>query len=446
MNEAELKARRQQLIAEIQRRGGKANAPNFAQQLADVDRQLSQIRSGAGATSTAADGSMIRKDYENPRQAFADEVKIAGEEARTQVGLQNPSVTNPLGTSTTKVNPDGTVSVSQDLSPDQQKILDQDSALSQMGRDLAMQRMQGGGFGQGWDPGLAGRSIGAQSGPAAFASQLGNRSVSGMGLGSTFNPSLTARTTTGDMVADRRRIEDQVFQSLTRNLKRDKGEELEQLEQTLHNRGVPLDPNNPLYAKAIRDLNERYDTREADALGRAVQMGGDEFGRSVGIQEQLRSNDFGQALGSRQQNFGEQQTAFTNQEGMRQTDFGQNLASHQQGMADLGQRYGMQEQQRATDFSQGLAQRQQGYAETAGLAGFGQGLMMPNFQPYQGPQYDLPNPTDVWATYKGVNQSQQALNLQKKQAAAAQALAGMAGGGGGGQSSAQAAPNPFNGL
>lgn len=488
---AALQAQRQQLLAEIQRRGGRDQAPGFVKQFEAVSAQIRQLR--GGADPAASNQPAIATDYKNPAQAFGDEQKIAEYEADRQIGYNNPNISGPLGGQTVTKNPDGSVRLDQTLAPDQQRILDQDSKLSQMGRELATQRLQQGGLGQGWDPNLGGRQYGASGGPSEFNPNLGGRSINqnsgpeafnstfaprtnlGLGLGNKFNPNLTARTTTGDLVSDRRRIEDQVFQNLTRNLKRDKAEEGAQLEQTLYNRGIAPDPSNPAYQKAMRDFNERYDQREAAAMGQAVEMGGNEFGRTVGIQEQMRTNDFGQQIGTRQQNFGENQQGFANQEQMRNMDFGQRLATHQQGMSDTaqrfgmqegirstdfgqslatqaqrmsdyGQRFGMQEQQRAADFSQGLAGRQQNFAETAGLAGFGQGVMMPNLPGYAAPNYDLPNPTDVWATYKGVQQNQQQLTLAQRQAAAAQAMAGMGSGGTSGGSSAQQAPNPFNGL
>jgi hypothetical protein len=86
-----------------------------------------------------------------------------------------------------------------------------------------------------------------------------------------------------DLEGERSRIEDQVYGRLTKNFDRDYTNEKNQLEQTLYNRGIPLDPKDPQYQRFMQDHNERYDTARENARARATEMGGTELSRSTGI-------------------------------------------------------------------------------------------------------------------------------------------------------------------
>ena len=397
-DEAALMKQRASILAEIKRRGGEKNAPGFVQQLQNVDAQLRSLRGNAAGSGGIGGSGTIATTFKNQQDIFNAEKSVAGDEARTNLALNNPNVTTPMGGSTTTVNPDGTINVNQYLSPEQQKLYEGGTGITSMAQDLAKGRLSGGQFATDFNPTLTDRPVDVRGGPGEF------------------NPNLTTRTATGDLVADRARIEDQVYKNLTRNLGRQYKEERDQIEQTLANRGIPLDPNSDLYKKTIRDLDERYDQIRENALTQATQIGGEEYGRSVGIGETMRANDYDIQSGT-----------------------------HGTNMNDWLNRFNAGETARANDYNLGAGIRGINFNEAAGLPGFGSGLMVPNLQPFQGVNYDVPNPTDIFTAFQNNKQAQQALDLQKKQLAASTAIARMAAGGGsGGGSSAQQAPNPFN--
>lgn len=233
------------------------------------------------------------------RQLLNREKIVQDYQTRQNVGLANPNTFNPFGSQTVTFDEQGNPIVNQSLSQGQQGILERDTGLSTMGRDLAIQR-----FGQG-------------------------------AYGQEFNPQLAARTSTGDLNADRARIEDEVFGRLTRTTNRDFDRERQQMEQDLYNRGIPMEQwqNRP----EMQALNERYDTLRQNARAQATELGGQEMSRSFGQNEQLIANQLSQQQGIRNQNLGELGT----------------------------------------------------------FAGFGTGLQVPNFQAYQGPQAQYSNPTQI---------------------------------------------------
>jgi len=72
---------------------------------------------------------------------------------------------------------------------------------------------------------------------------------------------------------DSRRYEDAIFGRLTQYNDRNKQREQDQLEQTLYNRGISLNPADKQYNQHMGALNERYDALNADARAQATQMG-----------------------------------------------------------------------------------------------------------------------------------------------------------------------------
>ncbi len=246
---------------------------------------------------------------------------VGGEldESKKQIALQNPDQYNPFGSQTTRMNPDGSISVVQNLSQDQQKILDQDEALAKAGRGIAQDQISN--FQQPWDANTADRQF------------------------------------QGGFGADRMRIEDAVYQNLTRDNSKMKQQEREDLERTMFNRGIALDPRNEQYAKSQENLDKRYDSLDQQARLQATQFGGNEMAQQFGQQEQLIANQF----------------------------------------------------------AQGQAQRNQQLGELGQFANFSVGQQTPSFQGYQGPNYDVNDPSSyVYGArdYKEANQNQQ---IQKNQ-------------------------------
>ena len=375
----ELQKQRERILAEIKRRGGKDKAPNYVKQLADVEAQIRTAR-GTAPTGSPDPLASIPPKLENTTQGVQADATVANAaQIRSQTGL-NADVTNPFGSQSTTIDPNtGKATVTQNLSPEQEALYKSGAGISQAGMDAAMDKLKSY---QGFEP------------------QLTARSNSGQGIGQ-FSANLTNRTSTGDLRADRARIEDEAFKRLTRNLDRQKGEERDQLEQSLANRGIPIDPNDPQYNRAMRDFNERYDTLKSNAMQDAVVMGGEEYSRDVGIGETMRANDYSQQSGTFGINSAQDQQQFANQETMRANDFSQAGQQHQQYMSDLGQ-----------------------------LSGIGPGLQVPNFQPYQGAPVSYSPASAVYAGIEGIKQGQQAINIQRQNANTAAAAAGGSGGGG----------------
>lgn len=118
-----------------------------------------------------------------------------------------------------------------------------------------------------------------------------------------FNPVLSARANSGDLLKDRQRIEDEVFNRLTRGVDESKNREREQLSQTLNNRGIPI--GSDLYNQQLQEFDKRYNTATLDARAQATAMGGDEWARSFGIGEQTRSNELAEQGTIHNQNIGD---------------------------------------------------------------------------------------------------------------------------------------------
>lgn len=187
----------------------------------------------------------------SPKGIIDAELDIQDDIADKNVQLGSPGTqTNPFGTQNITRDADGNIIVDQQLSGAQQGILDRDQNLSTMGRDAASNMFGG------------------------YVDNLQNRT-----LGS-------------DLIGDRNRMEDEVFQRLTRGMGEQKGRDQQQLEQTLHNRGIPV--GSALFNQQMEQFNKSYGDRELDARAQATQMGGQEYERSFNMQEGLLKNQLGE--------------------------------------------------------------------------------------------------------------------------------------------------------
>lgn len=324
---------------------------------ASFDQVYQSAKSGATqpAQSTPATGDRLVDQINLGKTAEkvinAQEVSSDKALAKNQLSQNASLQVNPFGQQDIEVDPvTGKVTQKTTLSGNQQNILTQGEQLTQTGQQIAQNRLSG--------------------------------------LGGAFDPTLAQRTTTGDLNADRARIEEEVFGRLTRGLQDQKQSEKQQLEQNLFNRGIPV--GSKLWNDQLKQFDERFDTQILDARAQAAQMGGEELARSFGINEQLIANQLSQQQGIRNQNLGEAST----------------------------------------------------------LQGMGTGLMTPQFTGYQGVEYKQP---DVLGAYTGVQAAKQgktALDIQREQIAAekemqAKALAQQAAlaNRGGGSSTVQSAFN-----
>lgn len=325
--------------------GGKTSSAVTPQRQKELDRQKLEAENRAKKKEGAGIIAGVPETINNVQQGVEADRNVADYEANRNIQLNNPNINNPFGSQQVVQNPDGTYTLNQSLNPDQQKTVEQDTALSQMGRNLATQRL------------------------GSFSGE--------------FNPNLTARTSTGSLEGDRARIEDAVFNRLTKTTDRDFGREKEQLKQELYNRGIPLEEIES--RPEMQALNERYDSIKEQARNNAVEVGGTEYSRNFGINEQMRANDYSQQLGGRQQNFN----------------------------------------------------------ETANLSNYGQGAQLPQFQPYQGSNVDIANPTAINESLQGQDIARQDLALRKKQVNAAISQMGRGSGSGQQQKKPAQEQSPF---
>lgn len=309
---------------------------------------------------------------------------VALDTAKSNIVINNPNVNNPFGTSTTTIDPaTGQPTVTQKLSDPQQGILNSDQKISQMGRDFAMNRLNSQpqapqGFVAG-EPAPGTNTGGSsdmtappgQPNPSVAAAPPG-MSTTGGALNQGFSANTINRVSTGDVAADRARIEKAAYDRLTRFTNADQDRERAQTEQTLYGRGIALDPRNPAYKASMDDLNRRYDANRADAANQAAVTGGNEYSRDVGLNEQVIANQFSQQQGARNQNLGEIST----------------------------------------------------------LGNLGTGLQVPNFQAFQGSEMQTPSATDV-ATQQGTltvaqKQAQAAIDALKRKGSGGSSSGGSA--------------------
>lgn len=135
------------------------------------------------------------------------------------------------------------------------------------------------------------------------ASDIAFNQLQNSGFNDPFSANLTDRTDTGNTVEDRKRMEDEVFGRLTRGQDEQKKKDQDQLAQDLQNRGIPV--GSEQYNSQMKEFNNRYDTMNLDARAQATQMGGEEWQRQFGVQEQRRSDQLAEQQAQRNQRLNE---------------------------------------------------------------------------------------------------------------------------------------------
>jgi len=164
---------------------------------------------------------------------------ISRGQAGTAIEMQNPSAySDPFSTQTVTLDAQGRPIVTKKLSEPQQQILNQGQTLTQSGLGKAQDL-------------------------------VGGYEKFGM--------------TPESLAQMRDKITENAYAQLTRNVDRDYGMEKEQIEQDMYNRGIPLDPTNPLYKRHMDALNEKYAGVKERARQDAIGMGGQEMERQYGM-------------------------------------------------------------------------------------------------------------------------------------------------------------------
>lgn len=216
--------------------------------------------------------------------------QVAEQEAQGQIQYGNATTNTALGGSNVTYDSNGNPVYTETLAPEQQKILDAGQNLTQAGQAKA-----------------AGMMDGFQK----------------------FGPQ--------DWTADRSRVEDAVFQNLTRGLSEQKAQDVKNLEDTMYARGIPLNAADPNYAREMKALTDRYDRANLEARSQATQQGQAE-----------QMNQFSMERGTHQQGLSDMSTLQQQGTGLLMPT---NLPGFQGGTFDLSN---------PTEVSVALSQMQQG--------------------------------------------------------------------------------------
>ncbi|TXH58984.1 MAG: hypothetical protein E6Q97_00815 [Desulfurellales bacterium] len=238
-----LQEKRKNLIAEIQRRGGKSKAPQFAQQLAALDQQLSALKQGGGNSSL---------DVSDPNAVIGAQQDENAAAARRNFDMAQPGEeTNPFGRRRVIMNPDGTVSTTWEYNDEQQGILDQEQQLRQQGNEAAMRRLQ------------------------EYSDRYGSDWQS---------------------ANDRaRQVADERYGRNTAKLEEQFGKAQSRFDQDMANRGIPV--GSKLYNDQLKAFNEsKANAYEGERLA-SDEWAGQESARLFAQDSQRRAQDFGDISG-----------------------------------------------------------------------------------------------------------------------------------------------------
>ena len=274
--------------------GKRVNAANaaLAEKAAGGDMAKDPASGGGAGKNPQGQQRILNKNTKINNVSDAIDVSQKVADAEAMGGLKYGNAGTQIGalgdSRTTTTDAQGNTTVTDSLSQGQQGIANADDQISQQGRQYAMQQFGQGNFGQ------------------------------------QYTPQVNARTMGGDIFgADRQRIEDATFRNLTRNSARDKQQATQDLEQSMADRGIAIDPNDKSYAEAMRQNNQRFDDINANAMDRATQLGGQEQANAFGMQEQGIANQYSQGWGNRQNQFNEAQNLSNMGPGLRTSNFQQ---------------------------------------------------------------------------------------------------------------------------
>lgn len=357
-------------------------------------------------------------------QMAKSEIPFSRKQAQVATEQINPSVfQGPTGGQSVELI-NGRPVVTQYESDAQRKIRETGEGLTQAGQAKAGDLMSGyKQFDAGPDAGkfqsdagaigrlnAADKNATAQFGASGAAKQIDPRTFqAGAGAGAQGNKLISGyqkfNMTGGE--EERARIEDAVFNKITRNVERDRKQEFDDMEQRMYNRGIPLDPTNPAYKKEMDALNEKYNTIKENAMQTATEMGGAELARTFGMGLQSHQQGVsdtkdltGLATEAYKTKVGAQDTAFQQQLGAHgenlatkgqnfdqsQRQFSTNLAAQGQDFQQDVAAYGANLQGDAQNYAQNLGEHQQGMSDMSGLQNQGFGYQKPDLPGFTAPQ------------------------------------------------------------
>lgn len=320
--------------------------------------QMPQMQSmpspDAPSTFQAAGQDTIQDaSLKNAKGALQTQFDLNQQLGQQQAGMNNPNQANYFGSQTYTIDPKtGQPTITQNMSDAQKQIAQGGEGITNQSYQAALKQLQGGQFGQ------------------------------------TFNPNLTARTGTGDLIADRQRIEGDVYSSLTRGLDDQYSKDKNATLQGLANRGIA--PGNRAYQEALKQLDQRYDDQRLSAKTQATQLGGQEYERSFGIGETTRANDLATQQGIRNQQFGEVGALSQMGPGLYQQNFQGFTPTQLQGLDVAGTKLGYM----AANTNQQQADQNYQLALKRMAAGGGGSAFVPSMLPGSSMGGGSPNP---WA-------------------------------------------------
>lgn len=120
-------------------------------------------------------------------------------------------------------------------------------------------------------------------------------------VGTAFNPTLTARVSEGDMLANRQKVEDAAYARMTADYAKNKEFDSQALEQRLYKRGIPFDPRDAQRTRWTGALDKRYDDLQRKARQDAITQADAANQAQIATNEGMRTNDLNSQLAINQQ-------------------------------------------------------------------------------------------------------------------------------------------------
>lgn len=203
----------------------------------------------------------LNKQFPGLKQAIKGQMGIEQGVAQQNINMNRPTTeTNPYGTKTYTQNEDGTFSAETKLSEAEQAKYDQQNQFM-------------GGLGQYINNTLLPQLQGRGSLDFSGAPQVPGQ---------------------GDLMGERQRIEDGIYNRFRDRMSPQFDRERESFEQRMADRGVPV--GSELYNKQLEEMNRRQQDTLLDAQTRALETGGTEMTRSHGIGMANRQQSIGETM------------------------------------------------------------------------------------------------------------------------------------------------------
>lgn len=273
-SEQELMDERSRTLKEIERRGGKAAAPNYAKRLEQIDGALNTMRKAAGVTGAPTEDRPAIQTGGNSTPAVDPGTSTGSTNTTINTGGSSPlipdnisSVIDPKSGTVDLGNAADVLEKTKEQDINTQFKLDQPIRMTdQYGNVRVIKR----------DP---------TTGEVTITDELG-------GSGKTFKDLATAAASNWNPQTGRKEAEEAAYGTITKYYDRDKERELEAAKQEMANRGIPynpaaaFDPNsNDLYGRTIGAVGERYQSLKDDAQRQAILAGNQAYATNTAAQQ-----------------------------------------------------------------------------------------------------------------------------------------------------------------